>query len=152
MNNNELLQAISELLDQKLEEKLETKLDQKLDQKLAPINERLENIETRVENIETRVENIEARVENIETRVENIEARVDAMEKIQNEEILPRIKQLEVDNETDIIPKFNEITSCYLSTYKRYEKDADLIEQMCTDIQIIKLAVQSHSEHLQKIS
>ena len=58
MSNEELLQAISDMMDQKLEEKLEEKLDkkldekldkkldEKLDQKLAPIYTRLDNIES----------------------------------------------------------------------------------------------------------
>lgn len=50
MVDRELLEAISELLDQKLEEKLdqklEEKLEQKFDQKLAPIYARLDKVES----------------------------------------------------------------------------------------------------------
>ncbi len=137
MNNNELLQAISDMMDQKLEEKLEKKLEEKLEQKLAPVNERLENIETRVEAIE--------KLQNKE-----ILPRLSAIEDTQNKEVLPRLKKLEISNETDIVPKFNEITDCYLSTYKRYGKEAHLIKEMYDDIQIIKLTVRSHSKDLQK--
>ena len=49
MNNEELLTAISDIIDQKLDQKLDEKLDQKLDekfdQKLQPIYARLDNLE-----------------------------------------------------------------------------------------------------------
>lgn len=45
MNNEELLTAISDIIDQKLDEKLDQKLDEKFDQKLQPIYARLDNLE-----------------------------------------------------------------------------------------------------------
>lgn len=45
MSNNELLSAISEMLDTKLDTMLDTKLDTMLDTKLAPIENRLKRIE-----------------------------------------------------------------------------------------------------------
>lgn len=52
MNNEQLLQAISDMMDQKLEDKLDKKLDEKLDQKLEPIYIRLDKIENRLDNVE----------------------------------------------------------------------------------------------------
>ena len=45
MNNEELLTAISDIIDQKLDEKLDQKLDEKLDEKLQPIYTRLDILE-----------------------------------------------------------------------------------------------------------
>jgi chromosome segregation ATPase len=64
MDNKELLQAISIMMDEKLE----------------PINKRLGNIEDRVTSIEDRVTSIEDRVTSIENRVTAIEDRVTAIE------------------------------------------------------------------------
>jgi chromosome segregation ATPase len=64
MDNKELLQAISIMMDEKLE----------------PINKRLGNIEDRVTSIEDRVTSIEDRVTSIEDRVTSIENRVTAIE------------------------------------------------------------------------
>ena len=54
MSNEQLLQAISDMMDQKLEEKLEEKLeqklDQKLDEKLLPIYTQLDNVDRRLDD------------------------------------------------------------------------------------------------------
>lgn len=55
MTNEELLVAMSDMMDQKLEEKLDKKLDEKLDQKLdeklKPFDERLTKLELAMENV-----------------------------------------------------------------------------------------------------
>jgi chromosome segregation ATPase len=65
MDNKELLQAISIMMDEKLE----------------PINKRLGNIEDRVTSIEDRVTSIENRVTAIEDRVTAIELEVKDIKK-----------------------------------------------------------------------
>lgn len=66
MTDNELLLAISNILDEKLEEKLEQKLEEKLDKKfderLAPIERRLKRIEVDLleNNVLPRLNTIEA--------------------------------------------------------------------------------------------
>ena len=47
MTNEELLVAMSDMMDQKLEEKL----DKKLDEKLKPFDERLTKLELAMENV-----------------------------------------------------------------------------------------------------
>ena len=47
MNSEQLLQAISDMLDEKLDQKLDLKLDQKLDLKLQPVFLRLDVLEAR---------------------------------------------------------------------------------------------------------
>ncbi len=59
MTDNELLLAISELLDKKL------------DSRIKPIENRLEKIEDRIEKIEDQIEKIENKVTNIELILEN---------------------------------------------------------------------------------
>ena len=45
MSNEELLAAMSDIIDKKLDEKLDEKLDQKFDEKLRPIYTRLDVLE-----------------------------------------------------------------------------------------------------------
>ena len=56
MDNNQLLQAISEMLD--------VKLDAKFDEKLAPINKRLDQMDERITNLENEVSSIKSTLEN----------------------------------------------------------------------------------------
>ena len=131
MNNNELLLALSDLLDKKLE----------------PIHNRLEKIESIIEN------NILPRLDRIEATIEHdILPRLKKLEVCTENDILPRLKKLEVCTENDVLPRLRTIESCYLSTYKRYEAGNDQLDAMQIDIDIMKGVLLDHSEKLQRIS
>ena len=66
MTNEELLVAMSNMMDQRLDEKLEP-----LKKDMSEVKERVTNIENRVTDIEDRMTNIENRVTNIEIDIEN---------------------------------------------------------------------------------
>lgn len=59
MTNEELLVAMSNMMDQRLDEKLEP-----LKKDMSEVKDRVTNIENRVTNIENRVTNIELDIEN----------------------------------------------------------------------------------------
>lgn len=63
-----------------------------------------------------------------------------------------RTKRLEITLENDVLPRLQNIESCYTSTYRRYQDGTDHIEAMRADIEMIKRAVADHSAKLQKIS
>ena len=131
MNNNELLLALSDLLDKKLE----------------PIHNRLEKIESIIEN------NILPRLDRIEATIEHdILPRLKKLELSTENDILPRLKKMEVCTENDVLPRLRTIESCYLSTYKRYEAGNDQLDAMQVDIDIMKGVLLDHSEKLQRIS
>lgn len=90
MTDNELLLAISEMLDNKLKSNL------------APIENRLNNIELTLEN--------------------------------------------------NVIPRLQNIESCYTSTYEKYKNYADKMQAAFDDIEIMKKVIAEHSEKLQKLA
>ena len=61
------------------------------------------------------------------------------------------VKTLKLQNENDILPRLQNIESCYTSTYTRYKNDAEQIETMQADIDIMKKVIAEHSEKLQRI-
>lgn len=61
-------------------------------------------------------------------------------------------KNIELLLENDILPRLQNIESCYTSTYRKYANGVNKIEAMQTDIDIMKKVIQEHSEKLQKIS
>ena len=152
MTNSELLVAISDMLEQKLEEKLEQKLEEKLDkkldekfeQKLAPVNEKLDRIEQKVDVLEQKVDVLEQKVGVIEKDVVELKQKVDVIEK--------KVRKLELVYENDLQPRLQNIESCYLSTYRRYQDSVMEHDAMKLDIQVLKRVVMEHSEKLQKIS
>ncbi|MBU9725278.1 hypothetical protein, partial [Diplocloster modestus] len=59
---------------------------------------------------------------------------------------------LKLDNENDIIPRLQNIESCYISTYNRYKSSVETYDTMEADIKMLKEVVAEHSAKLQKIS
>ena len=114
MTDNELLLAMSELMDQKLK----------------PVNIRLEAIEQSQQSMEIKLQNVEVRLQNVEVEQ----------------------KRTALILENDILPRIQNLESCYTSTYKRYAAGIDRIDEMYTDISIIKKVVLGHSEKLQQFA
>ena len=63
-----------------------------------------------------------------------------------------RLTKIELTQETKILPRLEEIESCYTSTFNRYQSGVEQIEQLQSDMDIVKKVVAEHSEKLQKIS
>ncbi len=63
-----------------------------------------------------------------------------------------KLKQIELTQENDILPKLQNIEACYTSTYKRYQSGTEQIDAMQTDIDIMKKVIREHSERLQKLA
>ncbi len=63
-----------------------------------------------------------------------------------------RLKKIELTQENDILPRLQNIESCYTSTYKRYQTGVEQIESMQADIDVMKSVLREHSQKLQKIS
>lgn len=68
------------------------------------------------------------------------------------EPINDRLKRIELTQENDILPRLQNIESCYTSTYERYKNSVADHEAMKQDISIIKQVVAEHSEKLQKLA
>lgn len=78
-----------------------------------------------------------------------------AISDIMDKKIRPlqeEIQMLKLQNENIIIPRLQNIESCYTSTYDRYKSSIEGYEAMQADIQLLKHVVQEHSEKLKMIS
>lgn len=121
MTNEELLVAMSNMMDQRLDEKLE------------PLKKDMSEVKDRVTNIENRVTNIEDRVTNIETQVT----------KIKN-----RVTNIELDIENDIRPGIITLCDAYGKQFDRYSISIESHEKMKTDIEVLKSIVSRHFDLL----
>ena len=61
-------------------------------------------------------------------------------------------KNIELLLENDILPRLQNIESCYTTTYRRYSNGIEEMEALQADMDIVKKVVAEHSEKLQKIS
>lgn len=62
------------------------------------------------------------------------------------------IQFLRRQNENDVLPRLQNIESCYTSTYNRYKNGISQIEAMQADIDVMKSVINEHSEKLRRIS
>lgn len=63
-----------------------------------------------------------------------------------------RLTNIELTLENNILPRLQNIESCYTSTYKRYQSGANQIEAMQMDIEVMKKVIAEHSRKNPKIS
>ncbi|MBR1390587.1 MAG: hypothetical protein IJ567_03935 [Lachnospiraceae bacterium] len=54
--------------------------------------------------------------------------------------------------ENNLLPRLQNIESCYTSTYRRYSSAVEQIDSIQSDVQILKKVVAEHSEKLQKLA
>ena len=50
------------------------------------------------------------------------------------------------------MPRLNTIESCYLDTYRRYQKNNDKMENTFDDVDLLKKVVTDHSVKFQKLA
>ncbi|MCD8084389.1 MAG: hypothetical protein LUE86_13000 [Clostridiales bacterium] len=120
--DDDLLLAISSLLDKKLEP---IKAD------IADLRAETRNdLELLRNEFRTELALIRADIESINLRIESINLRL----------------------ENDILPRLQNIEDCYLSTYRRYQASVNQIEAIQADTDILKKVVANHSLILQNMA
>ncbi len=62
------------------------------------------------------------------------------------------LRDINLTLENDVLPRLQNIESCYTTTYRRYQSGVSQIEAMQADIDVMKKVITEHSEKLQKIS
>lgn len=62
------------------------------------------------------------------------------------------IKNTRILIENDILPRLQNIETCYTSTYRRYSNGIEEMKALKSDMDIIKKVVAEHSEKLKKLA
>ena len=158
MTDNELLYAISDMMDSKLKpvhERLQ-KIEITQENNILP---RLEKIELTQENdILPRLDKLEQSYERLEQSYERLEQSQDKLEQSYErmEQSYERLEQsqkkIELTLENNILPRLQTIEDCYLSTFERYQSGVGQIERMQNDIDVIKTTITNHSEILLRLA
>ena len=119
MTDNELLLAISTIMDKKIQP-----LEHQMDSMETSLNNRMDSMETSLNN-----------------RIDSVEASLRAC-----------VRSINLTLENVVLPRLNEIETCYVSTYKRYKDSVEQIDQLQVDMSVVKHVLIEHGEQLQKIS
>lgn len=128
MSDKELLFAISTMMDSKLK----------------PVNQSLAKAQEEIGSIKREIR--ELRGENAELTGEIAELKGEIAQ------MKGTVKKIEVIQENKILPRLQNIEACYTSTYHRYEKGSEEIEQAIQDLELMKGIITEHSDKIQKIS
>lgn len=104
-----------------------------LDKKLKPINERLDQMDAKFDRMDARIDGVDAKIDGV------------------REESRSDIKNIRLLLENDVLPRLQNIESCYTDTYRRYIVGIEKIDAMQADIDILKRVVSEHSKKLQNM-
>lgn len=132
MTNNELLLAMSDLLDEKL------------DVRLKPLEKDVRAITVEVESIKEEVSAVKEEVSSVKEEVESIKEEISAVKEEQ--------ARMNLIIENEIRPSVHLLAENYVLAAKRYESASLEIDEMQADIEMLKKVVSDHSEKLKKIS
>ena len=132
MKDNELLLAMSNMLDTKLEEKLQ------------PIRENLQNLKEEIHVLKEDVQDLKEDVEVLKEEVHVMKGRICVLQE--------DVQHVKLYQENILEPRLNTIEACYTSTYGRYKNDVDKMETAFDDIDMLKQTVARHSEQLRKMA
>ena len=155
MKNNELLLAISDIMDQKLNT-IHVRMDTMEDRLTAKIDEVDNRLTTELHRLDAKIDKVEqslsADIQRLDTKIDNVERSLNA--KIDNVEqgLKADIHHLNLTMENIVIPRVNHIEQCYLATSERYINETARIDGLAADVQVLKSVVQKHSEQLQELS
>lgn len=135
MSNNEFLLELSNMLDAKLESALQ------------PIKDDIQMLKTEVQSIKADVQTLKTEVQTLKADVQSLKIQVQAQGR-ELQSLKAEVRQIKLFQENVILPRLKTIESCYLDTYKRYQRDADRMETVYEDVQLLKKVVAEHSERL----
>ncbi len=174
MTNNELLLSISDMIDSKLNAglrlmknemqdmkgELQTELRtmeqglksdmQKMEQGLRSDMQEMEReLRSDIQELRSDMQTMEQGLRSdMQTMEQGLRSDMQKME----QELKSDIHMLKLCQENLILPRLNTIESCYTDTYRRYRDDADQMEAVSADVDIIKKVIAEHSQKLQKLA
>ena len=146
MTDHELLLAISNIMDKKLDARLKP-----LENTLQSLKEDVQQLKEDVQQLKDDVQQLKDDVQQTKSDVQQLKAEVHQL-KAEMHQFEAEMHQLKLYQENVILPRLQNIESCYMDTYKRYQDGVGQIDAMQTDIDVMKSVLLEHSDRLQKIS
>lgn len=156
MTDREMLSALSTMMDEKLDpmkqdiselkaDVSELKTDvTELKTDVAVLKTDVVGLKNDVSVLKTDVSRLETSVSRLETNVSRLETDVAGLK--------TSVKHIELHLETEIDSQIQLLVENYVPAAKRFEREADTISEMRTDIVLLKTAVQNHSELLHNLA
>lgn len=141
MTNNELLLAMSDMMDTKLKAELQPLRNEMQDMKSELRSEMLDmknELQNEIQGVSGELQN---EIQAVRSELRDVE-----------QNLKKEIHMLKLCQENLILPRLNTIESCYNDTYHRYRDNADQMEAVSADVDIMKKVITEHSQQLQKLA
>lgn len=141
MTNNELLYAMSNMMDTKLRAELQ------------PLKNEMQDMRSEMQSIKSELQGEMQRMKSeLQGEMQSMKSELqDEMQSIESG-LQKEIHQIKLCQENVILPRLDTIESCYTDTYRRYRDNADKLEAVFDDVDIMKKVVAEHSKKLQKMA
>lgn len=136
MKDEELLLSISKMLDDKIHP-----LEKRMDSMEQDLKKEIGNVKNEVKLVKNEVKLVKEEVKLVKDEVKLVEGKVKLLE--------DKIDFIHLELENVFEPRMNTIESCYLDTYKRYQRGVDKIDKLESDNELIRSILQKHSKVLQ---
>ena len=142
MTDNELLLAISNIMDKKIEP-----LQGEIGEMKGEIVEMKGDIaKMKGDIVEMKGEIVEMKGDIAKMKGEIVEMKGD-ITKLQG-----NYRKISLQLENNVIPHLNELSSCYTSTFQRYSSQLGKMDAYSQDMILLKEVVMEHSEKLKQLS
>ena len=181
MTNNELLLAMSDMMETKLKAEVRPlrnemyDMEQRLESKVLGVKDELQheirevkvelrneirevqqNLEGKIQNLDSKIQDVEqsleGKIQNLDSKIQSVEQSLGSQIQEVQQNLGKEIHLLKLCQENLILPRLNTIESCYTDTYRRYRDYADRIEAVFDDVDIMKKVITEHSRELQKLA
>ena len=149
MIDQETLQAISDMMDEKLETKLELKL--------TPIYEDLGTLKSDVATLKSDVATLKSDVATLKSDVATLKSDVATLKsdvadvKVRLDNVEHGVIKLNVLYENEFSPRLERIEECYLSTFERYKNGAEQFEETWGNVAVLNRVVRDHSDRIERL-
>ncbi len=155
MGNEELLLAMSEMMDKKIGplenrmDSMEISLLDKMDIIENRLNDKIDcvglNLNNKIDAVEQKLDaKIDAVEQKLDAKIDTVEQKLDA--KIDAVDF--KVHRINLKLENDIEPRLKQIEKCYTDTFRRYQYGVEKIEKLEADNEVIRSVVQKHHEVL----
>lgn len=146
MTDNELLLAMSDLLDTKLKAELQPIRDD-----IHILKKDVETLKCEMQEVKSEIRLLKNDVQTLKCEMQEVKTEMHVM-KTEMQAIKTDLCQVKLYQENILEPRLNTIEACYTSTYDRYKRDAERMETAFSDIEILKRTVENHSIQLQRLA
>ena len=139
MTNNELLIAISDVIDRKFKEEL------------TPLKDDVQTLKGDVQTLKGDVQTLKGDVQTLKDDVCIMKGKIQILEE-DMQSVKKEQKRINFIIENELRTNIKLLVENYLPAARRYEQSADTIEAIRMDMDVMKKILRKHTDELQKIS